>query len=136
METQNIHDTNAYDVYNAETSHSLYKLKDISKKSELESKNQEKRFHEVLESEKGSQDKRRQAGETKESYPVQIPVETDLSFSIEDDLKIIVTTISNKDTKEVIRKIPSEGTIKALKNLYKYKEPNVTKGHQIDEIFT
>ena len=50
--------------------------------------------------------------------------DTRLSFSVEKDIGVVVTTVVDADTKQVLRQLPSEEAIKRLKLLKAYHPPD------------
>lgn len=57
-----------------------------------------------------------------DSAPMPVK-DTRLSFSVEKDIGVVVTTVVDTNTKQVLRQLPSEEAIKRLKLLKAYHTP-------------
>ncbi|GEM_PF-6222426 len=57
-----------------------------------------------------------------DSAPMPVK-DTRLSFSVEKDIGVIVTTVVDANTKQVLRQLPSEEALKRLKLLKAYHTP-------------
>ncbi len=117
------------DIYNE------YRDKDLSTK-----KNANK--DEIAESKKTKNHKAKNEKEikdyTEESQHSKIvipPAATRISYSIENDLNLIVTRVVDTNTKKVIRQIPPEEIIKRMKLLKNYHQPvSIAKGLLVNDV--
>lgn len=124
MEIPSIQKINIHD------NHNEYRDKDISTKKNAN-------IDEIAESKKVKNEKERKdrIGESQHSKVVTLPVATRISYSIENDLNLVVTRVVDTNTKKVIRQIPPEEIVKRMKLLKNYHQPvSIAKGLLVNDI--
>lgn len=73
--------------------------------------------------------------ESQRSRAVTLPVDTRISYSVENDLNLVVTRVVDANTKKVIRQIPPEEVIKRIRLLKNYHQPvSTAKGSFVNDV--